>query len=382
MDESLGRGGGPTLGRPLSAALRQKLRGEMAWDVLEAPLPPEAADAVRARLDSMPVVHLGSGAGERWSVQQLVLAVTPDEVSAAEASLVGLRGRDVVCWSPTYWYLIPEGRRVGNRVICLYSHGADQWVTFDDPQIVAALCMNAAVADGLRQRQPSKPVRVVNVGGVEDAVPYARRAHPTRKIRLFMAGNASGMTFIFRGEQAIPVRRKGAELIEPIARRLDPERYAWVFVGNDWEPYAQRLAAAGWTVISPGPLEAPWHYEYFGEGDIHLMLAREEGGPLTLLEAMGLGMWTISTPAGIAPAVVRHGLTGHLVPPLLDGNNLEPLAERIAAHILSLDEETLSAARPRVRDSVAHLTWGNFKAEVEAFIRECFHAEQPGNCLI
>jgi glycosyltransferase involved in cell wall biosynthesis len=375
VDEQFTRDGWPTERRPLSATLRRKLRGEIGWDAPEAPLPPEAATAVRSRLDGLRVVHLGSGAGERWSVQQMVRAVTQNEVSAAEASLVGLRGRDVVCWSPTYWYLIPEGRRTHNRVICFYFHGSDQWVTFDDPQIIAALCMNEAIADGLRQRQPSKPVRVVNVGGVEDAAPYARRAHPTRKIRLFMAGNASGKTHVFKGGRKILIRRKGAELIEPVARRLDPECYAWVFVGTDWEPYAQRLAAGGWTVIYPGPLEAPGHYEYFGEGDIHLMLAREEGGPLTLLEAMGLGMWTISTPAGIAPAVVRHGQTGYLVPPLVDGNNLEPLAETIATHILSLDQETLRAARPRVRESVAHRTWGNFKAEVEAFMQECFPTE-------
>ncbi|MDT7688863.1 MAG: hypothetical protein QOE46_1622 [Acidobacteriota bacterium] len=371
MDERFGRDGAPAERRPLSATLGRKLRGELAWDALEAPLAPESAPAIRARLDSMSVVHLGSGAHERWSVQQEVLAVTQEEVSAAEATLVGLRGRDVVCWSPTYWHAIPEDRRTDNRVICFFHHGGLR--VFDDPQIVAGLCMNETVADELRQQQPSKPVRVVAVGGVEDAVPYARRSHPTRKIRLLMAGNASGRFHLFVGRQKVYLKRKGVELIEPIARRLDPEHYAWVFVGLDWEPYAQRLAAEGWTVISPGPLESPGHYEYFGEGDIHLMLSRVEGGPLTLLEAMGLGMWTISTPTGIAPAVVRDGLTGHLVPPF-DGSNVEQLAERVAAHILSLDPMTLSAARPRIRDSVAQRTWANFKVEVEAFTRERFHA--------
>jgi glycosyltransferase involved in cell wall biosynthesis len=315
------------------------------------------------------IIHLGSVAHERWSVQQLVAAITDTELSSAESSRIGLYGRRVVCWAPTYWDKIPETRRRGNRVVCFFHHGGLR--IFDDPQVIGGVCLNARVADELKRRQPGKPVWVSPVGGVEDALPHARRRHPGDEIRLLMSGDAQSPMTRQPGWTTGLNRRKGVELILPIADRLDRQRFSWVFVGKGWGPHAQALRARGWSVIYPGVLPSPKHYVYCGEGDVYLMLSRLEGAPLPLIEMMGLGMWPISTPTGVAPDLIVHGVNGHLVSPF-DGLNVREVADEVALHLLSLEQTALRAARPRVRESVAHRTWTVFKKQVNAFIEACF----------
>jgi glycosyltransferase involved in cell wall biosynthesis len=313
------------------------------------------------------IVHLGSRAHERWAVQREVLAVTDQWTSGEAAAREGLHDRPVMCWHYDFWKVIPPERKSGNRVVCLFHH---HWLRgFDEPQFVGAICLNTAVYRALHLRQPGKPVGLVRVGSAADAVPHAVRRHPTRKIRLLLAGNPDArMVEQHDGtERRAAASRKGVELVLPIAERLDRQRYAWVLVGPNWEPQAQELERRGWTVLCPGPLQDPLHYRYFGEGDIFLMLSRLEGGPLTLLEAMGLGLWPIATAAGLAPDVVRDAVNGNLLP-AYDGSNAGVVADAAAERIRALDRAALMDAGPRVRASVADYTWGTFKREVEALL--------------
>jgi glycosyltransferase involved in cell wall biosynthesis len=161
--------------------------------------------------------------------------------------------------------------------------------------------------------------------------------------------------------------RKGEELILPIAARLDPGRFAWVFSGKGWEAHVSALRERGWTVIWPGSLEDPLHFAVFGEGDVYLLLSRLEGAPLPLLETMGLGLWPVATPVGIAPEILSDGDNGHLLP-AFDGGNVAAVAEAVASHLRELDREALQARRERVRRSVAHRTWPRFRAQIEAIL--------------
>jgi glycosyltransferase involved in cell wall biosynthesis len=327
--------------------------------------------AARGRAGAVPaldgIVHLGSRAHERWAVQREVLAVTDHEVSAEEAARDGLRDQAVMCWHYHFWKVIPPERKSGNRVVCLFHH---HWLRgFDDPQFVGAICLNSRVFQALRLRQPSKPVGLVRPGSAEDAVPHAVREHRTRKIRLLLVGDPSA-PMVEQHEDTdrkVAASRKGAELVLPIAARLDRRRYAWVLVGPNWEPLANELRCRSWTVLCPGLLHGPLHYQYFGEGDIFLMLSRLEGGPLGLLEAMGLGLWPISTATGLAPDIVRDGVNGNLLPGY-DGSNADEVADAAAHRIGALDRAGLIDARPRVRASVAGHTWATFKREVEALL--------------
>jgi glycosyltransferase involved in cell wall biosynthesis len=315
------------------------------------------------------LVHLGSYNRDRCSIQRLVRAVTETHISTMDASLTGLPGKDVFCWHYSYWESIPPDQRSDHRVACFFYHHLLHG--FDDPCVVAGICMNHRVYEALRRRQPHKPVYIARVGGAEDAVPHARRRLETAKIRLLVVGNPLAPLPVGPGDDRQPVSRKGPELIVPVGERLDRRRYAWVFIGPNWAPFAEELARSGWTVICPDELPDPEHFVYYGEGDVFLMLSRLEGGPLPLLEAMGLGIWPICTDTGLAPEIITHGVNGHILPSYT-GNNLHEVADAAAASIRSLDRRALLKSEAVVRESVADWTWPNFKHEIDAFLRNTF----------
>lgn len=323
-------------------------------------------------MNASTVIHLGSRDHERWSIQREVLAVTDVEISQREALAMGLGGRRVLCWSPGYWRELPESCRRGSRTVCFFHHN-DQSV-LRDPDIVAGICMNRIMQKELQATCPEKPIYIAKVGGVEAARDYACREHATGKIRLLITGMAAA-PLIYDHDRGRPddryPLRKSPELLLPIAERLDPDRYAWVFIGQDWEPYADALRHRGWTVIHPGLVKSPSHYRYFGEGDVFLMNSRLEGGPLPLLETMGLGMWPICTPTGMAPELVQHGRNGYLVSGY-DGENAGQIADEVACLIKTLDHKILRNARNTIRTSVEHRTWPNFKRDIEEILVQIF----------
>ena len=122
---------------------------------------------------------------------------------------------------------------------------------------------------------------------------------------------------------------------------------------------------------APGLVEDPLHYRLMGEGDIYLMLSRLEGGPLPLIEAMGLGMWPICTPVGMAPEIIRHGHNGFIVPPY-DGCNADRIADEVSRLVRMLDRRTLRAAIDPIRSSVADRTWSNFRGEIRKILAQTF----------
>ena len=318
------------------------------------------------------VLHLGSWDHERWSIQREVLAVTDVEFSWHEAREMEMAGRNVLAWCPAFWEELPESSRRGSRGLCFFHH-TEEWI-LRDPHLVAGVCLNTTMEQQLRATCPEKAVYVARVGGAESARPYARREHPSDRVRLLVSG--SGTAQLSQEEMlAYPdgasSLRKSPELLLAIADRLDPARYAFVFIGPDWKPYASLLRERGWTVIDPGLVADPLHFRFFGEGDIYLMLSRLEGVPLPLVETMGLGMWPICTPTGIAPDLIRHGENGSLVA-AFDGCNGEQIADEVARQIQDLSPERLQDARSRVRASVKDYTWENFKHEVHGIMREVF----------
>jgi glycosyltransferase involved in cell wall biosynthesis len=298
----------------------------------------------------------------------LAAAVTDRAWTVEEAIERGVRGRRVVCWHPAFWSAVTGPRGAEARVACMFHHYV--FDHFSRPEFVVGLATSRATFDLLRRAEPGKPVRRVDLGGAEDAVPHARRRLATRRVRLLVVGNArapmcdESARRIDRGRS-----RKGVELILPLARRLGPRRFAWVFVGRHWGPYAGELQRRGWTVFYPGPLPAPGHYAWMGEGDVFLMLSRIEGGPLPLLEAMGLGIWPVSTATGVAPDVIRSGVNGNLVAvPRPDED--EQAADEVAGLVRSLDPATLAGVRPSVAASVADFTWARFGRQAQAVIEE------------
>ncbi|MBV8414170.1 MAG: glycosyltransferase [Verrucomicrobia bacterium] len=320
------------------------------------------------------IIHLGSRSHERWSVQREVFAVTSKEISTEEGTSLGLFGKCVMCWHYDFWKNIPENRRVGCRVVCLFHHHLVE--RFDDPQIVGAMCLNSRMFAALRSRQPAKWTARVHTGGAEDAIPYARRSYATPKIRLLVAGNGHASVPLMQSMRGpsgtVTSARKGTDMILPLAQRLNPERYAWVFVGPGWSCYGHALNKIGFTVIQPGTLPDPEHYRYFGEGDIYLLLSRQEGVPLTLLETMGLGIWPISTQVGIAPEIIIHGHNGYLVAPPTNESS-ERFLDVVADQISSLTSEMLAHSRKTIVASVSDFKWTRFKMQVDQFLSFVFN---------
>jgi alkanesulfonate monooxygenase len=354
---------------PMPVSLRRKLEGSSPW--YELPRADKATPAPAAEPASPDeIVHLGSYNHEFWSIQRGLKAVTDCDVSAADAAVAGLVGRRVVSWHPHFWNSVPESSRRGSQVIGFFYHHLSEY--FDDPQLIAGLCFTRQMRDTLLRRQPGKPVRVVRVGGAEDANGHG---HPVmlregRRLVLLMAGSA-GARMGAAGTPGHSILRKGADLIPLIADRLAPARFAWCFLGVGWEPYAEELTRRGFHVTYPGPLANPGHYRFFPSADVYLMLSRLEGGPLTLLEAMGVGLWPLCTPTGVAPEVVTAGVNGDLLPALCDGNE-EEVADAVAIALDRLDRDSLLQSRRAVQHSVSAYNWRNFREDVISFIGEVF----------
>jgi glycosyltransferase involved in cell wall biosynthesis len=353
---------------PMPMSLRRKLEGSLPW---YEPPPDRGGSAPQPEPASPSgVVHLGSYNREFWSIQRGLKAVTDRHVSAAEASVAGLAGRKVVSWHPYFWHSVPAPQKSESRVIGFFYHHLAEF--FDDPQVVAGLCFTRQMRDTLVRRQPDKPVRVVRVGGTEVAIRHSVAVPPPHdgRLVLLMAGSANARM----GSPGMPghaVSRKGVDLIQKVADRLEPARFSWSFLGVGWEPHAEDLARRGYRVTYPGPLADPCHYPYFQRADVYLMLARLEGGPLTLLEAMGVGLWPVCTPTGVASDVVAPGVNGDLVPAICNGN-IEEVADAVAVALHRLDPESIRQTRLSVRQSVNDYNWRNFREDVVTFIGEIF----------
>jgi len=354
---------------PMREALRKKLEGSISWREYGQLTASASVSNHDGHLDDHSnIIHLGSRAHEQWSVQKLVSAVVSSETSVEEAVSAGLERRQVMCWHYEYWRAVPDSRKTANRVLCFFYHHAFDGI--DDPQVIAGVCMNAAVANILRKRRPDKPIYLVDVGGSEDAIPYARRRHWFPGTRLLICGNAHARLRMNHGQGSLTNRsRKGTELVVPLATCLDPRCYGWLFLGVGWDSYVEELERLGFVVIHPGPLESPNHYEYFGEGDIYLMLSQLEGGPLTLLEAMGVGIWPICTSTGIAVDILSHVPYGNLVG-VYTGSNAANVVANVAQCIHSVDRDARQRSKPQIQASVADRTWARFGSQMRGIL-EC-----------
>ena len=73
--------------------------------------------------------------------------------------------------------------------------------------------------------------------------------------------------------------------------------------------------------------------EYYKTCDICLITSREEGGPLSLLESMALGIPVISTKVGMAVDLIENGHNGHL----LEIDDIEGIIEKASTLIKNSD---------------------------------------------
>lgn len=114
-------------------------------------------------------------------------------------------------------------------------------------------------------------------------------------------------------------REKGYDyLIEAFARfRCDEEDAGLLILGEGrergfLEEIIRRKGLSG-KVLLPGYRDKAWRYLKYCK--VFVLSSETEGFPITLLEAMQVGIPVIATKVGGIPELVKHGQTGFLVPP-------------------------------------------------------------------
>ena len=78
-------------------------------------------------------------------------------------------------------------------------------------------------------------------------------------------------------------------------------------------------------VLLPGYVSGPEKFRLLAEAAIYVLPSYNEGVPISILEAMSVGLPIVTTPVGGIPDVIRDGEEGFLVSP----GSIDQLARRI-----------------------------------------------------
>jgi glycosyltransferase involved in cell wall biosynthesis len=144
---------------------------------------------------------------------------------------------------------------------------------------------------------------------------------------------AEGRGKILVGSVGRLQHNKGFETFIRAARIVaDREKTARFVISGEGPMHAQLeglLAQAGLTEKFRLAGFYPDAYALMCAMDVFVCSSLWEGGPLALLEAMGLGTAVVSTAMGLAPEIIADGRNGFLVPPA----NAEAMADAICSTI-------------------------------------------------
>lgn len=143
---------------------------------------------------------------------------------------------------------------------------------------------------------------------------------------------------------------KGPDLFVDAVAHIHQRRPVYVLLTGPARGFVKHgLAAAG----------VPCHHEYLDDYrdlvtcyhalDLYLMTSREEGGPLAIMESMAAGTPVASTAVGMAPDLIRDGVTGAIT-----GIDATALAD---AAIALLAREDLANVVAAARDAVMVTDW-------------------------
>lgn len=108
-------------------------------------------------------------------------------------------------------------------------------------------------------------------------------------------------------------RVKGEAYLLELAKRLDPERFRFIFVGKDRALSALILSKLGFEAKFYERLPYRLFQAFYDEIDVLLMCSFHEGGPASIPEALATGTPLFSSNLGIPKDVIMDGKNGLLL---------------------------------------------------------------------
>lgn len=306
-----------------------------------------ASEALRAIRPEILLVSDGAG----WALDDVAHGVVDH--------LPPQRRATVLSWAPPWvagrWvhfidrYRAVEDRTAAhlarrNRVIVNWSHGGLHPTDSADLQAVAGRMREVAAHVDRVQVWSSLYVPIVADLGVAPErivlLPLGLRTRdfpPNQgttaeaKARLGLPPDSICVGSFQRDGEDEPKLVKGPDVLVELASRLArrSDRVVVLLTGPARGWVRQELAARGIPVRYFGVVPEAGRVRYYHACDVYAITSREEGGPISLLEAMSAGIPVVSTRVGMPADVVRHGVNGALV----DVEDVDGL-EREAARIL------------------------------------------------
>ena len=110
-----------------------------------------------------------------------------------------------------------------------------------------------------------------------------------------------------------PRKVKGEAHLHELMKRLDPDKFKFLFIGQDRSVDARQARLRGFEVRSYENVPYCVLASAYREIDILLIASAFEGGPASIPEAVATATPVISTPVGMANDYVTEGVTGHFL---------------------------------------------------------------------
>lgn len=155
------------------------------------------------------------------------------------------------------------------------------------------------------------------------------------------------------GDGAVPKLIKGPDVFLEVVDRINRETPVTVLLTGP---------ARGYVKDGLRRLGVPFAHRYtktqaelaecFHALDLYLITAREEGGPMALMESMASGVPVVSTTVGMSPDLIIHGVTGGLAE-----SEDAPALAGAALRLLSIDRPGLAELQRRATAAVKVCDW-------------------------
>ncbi|MBD2777355.1 glycosyltransferase family 4 protein [Iningainema tapete] len=148
--------------------------------------------------------------------------------------------------------------------------------------------------------------------------------------------------------------RKSPEKILSIIKMMPHRKF--ILLGRNWREYENFVDLVSLPNISY--IEVPYtdYPKYYAQMDVFVSVAKLEGGPIPLIEAMMCNVFPVASKTGFAPDIITHGNNGFLF-------EIDSPVEEICDLI-----EKAFQIETDVRATVENLTWRNFSLEIQKLI--------------